>query len=92
MKKQDTDISLLATCFHITIDQAANRLGICPTGLKKICRKHGITRWPYRKVMHMYSCRVALKCNAGLEFLSGLVACVLTKGRLDVVEEYGETY
>ena len=53
VKKQDTNISLLATCFHLPIDQAAIRLSICPTGLKKICRKHGIQRWPYRKVQQL---------------------------------------
>ena len=37
-------------CFSKPIKQAANELGICTTLLKKICRQHGIKRWPYRKV------------------------------------------
>lgn len=36
--------------FHLPIDKAAEGLNICPTVVKKICRKHGVDRWPYRKV------------------------------------------
>lgn len=36
--------------FNFPINEAANKLGICPTILKKSCREYGITRWPYRKI------------------------------------------
>mmetsp|Transcript_24458 Transcript_24458/g.55161 ORF Transcript_24458/g.55161 Transcript_24458/m.55161 type:complete len:140 (-) Transcript_24458:101-520(-) len=38
------DISLL---FHLKQGDAANRLGISLTALKKACRRVGIDKWPY---------------------------------------------
>ncbi|KAJ6406568.1 hypothetical protein OIU84_010139 [Salix udensis] len=36
--------------FHLPIEDAARKLELCPTVVKKICRKHGMTRWPHRKI------------------------------------------
>lgn len=36
--------------FHLPIDHAAKKLHICPTVVKKVCRKYGLNRWPYRKI------------------------------------------
>eukprot|EP00698_Gefionella_okellyi_P023753 TRINITY_DN8202_c0_g1_i1.p1 TRINITY_DN8202_c0_g1~~TRINITY_DN8202_c0_g1_i1.p1 ORF type:complete len:223 (-),score=41.21 TRINITY_DN8202_c0_g1_i1:711-1379(-) len=36
--------------FHLPITVAAERLHVCATIVKRCCRKHGIKRWPYRKV------------------------------------------
>ncbi|CAL5439609.1 unnamed protein product [Camellia sinensis] len=36
--------------FHIPIEEAAKKLNVCPTVMKKICRKYGLSRWPYRKI------------------------------------------
>ena len=36
--------------FHLPIEEASRRMKLCPTVLKKICRRYGIHRWPYRKV------------------------------------------
>ncbi|KAK9289415.1 hypothetical protein L1049_007570 [Liquidambar formosana] len=36
--------------FHLPIEDAAKQLNICLTVVKKICRKHGLNRWPYRKI------------------------------------------
>ena len=38
------------TVFHLPISDAASRLGMGVTVLKKQCRKIGIPRWPYRKL------------------------------------------
>ncbi|BBN06194.1 protein MpRWP1 [Marchantia polymorpha subsp. ruderalis] len=43
-------MSDLAQHFHLPINAAAKELGICPTVLKKICRRNGMRRWPHRKI------------------------------------------
>ena len=47
-------IGRVEACFSRPIKQAASELGICTTLLKKICRQHGIKRWPYRKVTSIH--------------------------------------
>lgn len=44
------DMRKIATCFHLPIDTAAKALGIGSTAIKRICRKHGLDRWPHRKL------------------------------------------
>lgn len=44
------DYPLLQQYFHLPISEVAKELGVCATVLKKLCRKHGIPRWPYRKI------------------------------------------
>uniref|UniRef100_A0A0E0MKV9 RWP-RK domain-containing protein n=1 Tax=Oryza punctata TaxID=4537 RepID=A0A0E0MKV9_ORYPU len=40
----------IAPYFELPIAKAARKLDVCATALKGICRKHGVLRWPYRKV------------------------------------------
>ncbi|KAK6162782.1 hypothetical protein DH2020_002623 [Rehmannia glutinosa] len=36
--------------FDLPIEDAARKMNICPTVMKKICRRNGVLRWPYRKI------------------------------------------
>ncbi len=47
---QDVTIQNMAKYFELPIDEAATRLRICETKLKKKCRALGIGRWPFRNI------------------------------------------
>jgi len=40
----------LQPCFGMPLVHAAKKLGICATALKKVCRKLGIHKWPYKEL------------------------------------------
>jgi hypothetical protein len=41
---------LLQACYDMPLVHAAKKLGICATALKKVCRKLGIHKWPYKEM------------------------------------------
>lgn len=48
--KEELTLNEISKHFDTPIQDAAKALGVCPTILKKICRRLGIGRWPYRRV------------------------------------------
>ncbi|KAI9914975.1 hypothetical protein PsorP6_006979 [Peronosclerospora sorghi] len=43
-------LDMLRPYFEVPLAKVAASLGICVTLLKKICRRHGIARWPHRQI------------------------------------------
>ncbi|KAG6543437.1 hypothetical protein Mapa_015107 [Marchantia paleacea] len=69
-------LSDLSAYFHLSVVDAAKKLGVSQTTLKKACRKFGLKRWPGRKVrslestIHGLEHTIAVGQEAGMEELT----------------------
>jgi hypothetical protein len=48
--KPEITLEMLQASFHLPIVDASRAFDVCTTRLKKVCRQHGIKRWPHRQV------------------------------------------
>ena len=56
--RRDINIDAIRDCFDLPEDQAAKKLKVSKTHLKRICREFNIRRWPYRR-LKSYQSRIS---------------------------------
>jgi hypothetical protein len=73
--KKELSFKQLSSCFGMTAIEAAVKLGLCVTSLKKMMRKYNISRWPFRKLKSLNN---ALEKDKALEAAAGTLCTLCT--------------
>ncbi|KAM7256961.1 hypothetical protein ACFE04_012702 [Oxalis oulophora] len=68
----------ITALFHLPIDEAAKRMDLCSTVVKKICRRDGLGRWPHRKVKSLQN---------KIEKLRPMLNSIIPEDRVDAQEQ-----
>ena len=77
----------LSQHFHLPEKQVALEMGISLTSLKKVCRAHGLTRWPYRKLRSLHKTMEKSKQKTSLTVLGAAAESGSSFGK--VAEQMG---
>ncbi|KAJ1492060.1 RWP-RK domain-containing protein [Baffinella frigidus] len=75
--------------FHLPLHTVAQKLGMCTTAFKKMCRRLGISKWPHRQLRGIDKRIAALKAEINYattsdrqQFIAGLAALEAEKALL----------
>lgn len=49
------NLDVLKLYFHLPLNEVAKYFFLCETFMKKICRFHGLNKWPYRNVRRLHN-------------------------------------
>ena len=79
----------LSEFFQLPQKDAAREMEMSLTSLKKICRAHGITRWPFRKLMSLE--RTIDKMNRDSSIIESISAQHVTVSKLGCVPLSGDS-
>ena len=49
-KAERITLEVLESHYHLPMAEVARKFEVCLTYFKKVCRRHGVKRWPYRQL------------------------------------------